>query len=392
VTLPLAANDPRGDWTVTVQDLLANSEDRVTFAFTPAAKCASLAGATHRAVYFGRDRKNVFRFFRVHETVTIVKGERDYNDAAAERIAEMLKPWDVRCRIVDAGEVNRPRTLTEEEAKTWIGLRYAGRGQIKPGDQNPTVLAGFALRGPAILLGTPEDNPLTAHLLKNEFLPYQPNPATLPGPRRGYLAWQRDGLGANQESITLIAYDAEGMSEAVGSLYEALAGLDPLTPWIVPKTHSVEAATKTRRTPGASIAWQAALPDRADAMRAAEGELTVLTHDGSLNIIDGSGEIVSQEVVSEMDETLAGLQVAEQKLTAETRQKHALGGRIVKKVAVRDGNEAVGYWGGYVRLIGPDGQVKMAHQFQHDLTGIVWFGEQLVVGLSDGRVVGLRVN
>ena len=57
-------------------------------------------------------------------------------------------------------EVNKPRPLTAEQAATWCGLQYAGRGQIKPGDQNPLPFVGFAIDGPVILLGTPEDNPL----------------------------------------------------------------------------------------------------------------------------------------------------------------------------------------------------------------------------------------
>ena len=46
-------------------------------------------------------------------------------------------------------------------------------------------------------------------------------------------------IGKGQESVTVIAHDAEGLSEAVGSFYEAVAGMDPLTPWILPTASSV---------------------------------------------------------------------------------------------------------------------------------------------------------
>ena len=64
-------------------------------------------------------------------------------------------------------------------------------------------------RGRCILLGTPEDNPLIAFVQHYGFLPYTAN-ADFPGRGRGYLAWQRDAVGLQQESVTLIAYDAAG--------------------------------------------------------------------------------------------------------------------------------------------------------------------------------------
>ena len=83
------------------------------------------------------------------------------------------------------------------------------------------------MSGPVILLGNPADNPLIAKAAAWSFLPY-PVTADFPGRGRGYLAWQFDAVGIGQDSITVIATDAEGMSEAVGSIYEAAAGIDPL--------------------------------------------------------------------------------------------------------------------------------------------------------------------
>ena len=52
----------------------------------------------------------------------VVRGTSDYDKAAAERVAEILKPWDIRCKIVDAAEVNKPRPISPEAAPVWIGL------------------------------------------------------------------------------------------------------------------------------------------------------------------------------------------------------------------------------------------------------------------------------
>ena len=237
--LPLAANDPAGDWSVIVTELLDNKEGAASFAYRPASTCGATAGLTRRGIMLGGEQANLFRFARVNHAVTIVKGTADFHGPAADRLKKILEPWGVACTIVAAADVSKPRTLTEEEAKTWVGLTYTGSGATKPGDGNPLTVAGFAVAGPAILLGSPEDNPLIKFLAEQSVLPYQPKAGEFPGAGRGSVAWQRDMLGKGQESVAVIAHDAEGLSEAVGSFYEAVAGMDPLTPWILPTASSV---------------------------------------------------------------------------------------------------------------------------------------------------------
>jgi hypothetical protein len=237
--LPLAANDPAGDWKIVVTELLNNTAGQTTFRYQPAPKCGALAGLERRAISLGGEKANLFRFARQNHAVTIVKGTSDYNVAAAERLQKILAPWGVTCSIVNAADVNKARSLAEEEAKTWVGLQLAPSGGVKPGAAGYPAIAGFAIEGPAILLGTPEDNPLIKYLVEQRFLPYAPKAGEFPGTGRGFLAWQRDGIGKGQESVTVIGYDAAGISEAVGSLYEAVAGLDPLTPWTLPVANSV---------------------------------------------------------------------------------------------------------------------------------------------------------
>src|SRR5207248_1365893 len=153
------------------------------------------------------------------------------------------------------------------------------------------VLAGFAVQGPVILLGNDTDNPIIKFLLDQRFLPYKPD-ASFPGPNRGYMAWQRDGVGRGQDSVTLIATDEVGMSEADGSVYEAVAGLDPLTKWELPESDTLAPATKAPELyPAAKVVWSFNVPDRVLALKAEGPGIDVLTHDGSLRTLTGAGKI-----------------------------------------------------------------------------------------------------
>ena len=328
LSLPLAANEPPGRWTVSVRELLAGTEGASSFTTKPAGQCGAAAGAAHRAVYFGDDRENIFRFFRLHHDVTIVVGSSDFCAPAAERLAKALAPWGIRCRTVSAADAAKAHDVPEEGRATWAGL--AGRfDAAKPNPAN----SGFAIDGPAILVGNPEDNAIIKFLEDNRFLPYTPvaaaraaglksveaklkaevkkwekaDPKTrgpmpqeptppaddFPGRGRGMIAWQADGIGYGlQESITLIAYDEAGMAEAVGTMYEAATGLDPLMKWRPPASASVAPASKAPpKPPEAKVAWRIVLPDRAAAvLRLPNDRFAVLAKDGTLAAIDRGGK------------------------------------------------------------------------------------------------------
>ena len=115
IDLPLAANDPAGQWKLEVRELLSGKEGAASFTYRPATQCAAAAGATHRAVYFGNDREHIFKLFRTHQKdFTVIIGSGNY-DAAAERVADVLKPWGVQCKIVKAADV-KTRQVTADEA------------------------------------------------------------------------------------------------------------------------------------------------------------------------------------------------------------------------------------------------------------------------------------
>jgi hypothetical protein len=391
--LPLAINDPAGKYTVTVTELLNSTQDSNSITIPPVPTCKIAAGEARRAIHLAQDRANVFRFFRSHHKVTVVKGDGKY-DTAVARLVKILKPWDVECLVVSAAEVNKPRSISEEEAATWVGLEFAGKGQIKAGDKNNPALVGFAVRDPVILLGTPEDNPLTKALLDWRFLPYVPKKGELPGPGRGLVAWQRDGIGAMQESITLIAHDAAGMAEAVGTMYEMLAGIEPLTPWTLARESSVVPATSAKKVTPAQIAWSVSLPDAIVGIKAAGDKLLVLTHAGAQVEVQADGKVTSQQVVEGPAYQKAAQErpVPAAPAALAEAQKKAAPGRLVKLVASQDSQAAVAYWGGRVEVFDKGGAIHAVHCGPQDVTALTWAGRRLLVGDADGRLTALEVK
>lgn len=286
LVLPLAANDPAGEWRVSVTELLNNTTGTAAFTYAPAAQCGALAGAGQRALIFGDDRARIYRFFRAHHQVSLVVGTSIFAREGAERLAANLKPWGVACTIVDAATVNKPKTLTDADARTWAGMKGSLR---KAADVNVGV-TGFAIDGPVVLLGNPDDNPLIAFALKEGMLPYAPKRSELPGAGRGYLAWQTDAVTYGQDSITAIAYDAAGMAEAVGTLHEINAGIDPLTPLALPVTAAVAPATKADGAPAAQATRLAVLPDGVAAMTMTPHGVVTLTKAGVLALLSPDGK------------------------------------------------------------------------------------------------------
>jgi hypothetical protein len=391
LVLPLAANDPAGRYNVRVTELLANTSGAASFDYAPAARAAGLAGTTRRALLFDRDVELIHRFFRVHQDVTIVLGQQPGYRAAAERIAGYLQPWAVRATIVEAAAVNRGKTITEAMATSFTGLNYTARGTIKVGDENPPAQVGFAVEGPVILLGTPEDNPLIKHLLAQDFLPVTPSAAGVPGAGRGLICYQRDAIGARQDSIALIAYDEAGMAEAVGHLAEVMAGLKPLTPWTLPRQHQLAPAKTAAVVPPLTVAWTTALPDKADALQLDGERLVALTHDGSQVTVAADGRIAAATVLGEakVAELAASLRHDPLKLPADLKALASRPGYLLRHAVANGQVTGALYVGGTVRLLAPDGTPLAEHCFAADPLHALWLGDRLVVALSDGTLAAL---
>ncbi len=382
VALPLAANDPAGQWTLEVHDLLAKTSDKRTFAYAPARTCSAIAGATRRAVYFAEDWENMFRFARTNREVTVVYGTSGFDKPAAERIAKVLGPWDVKCNVVAATEVSKPRPLSEEEARTWIGWEGGTR---KPADAN-TKTAGFDLPGHAILVGTPEDNVLIKQLRDGAFLPYAPG-KEFPGPGNGYLAWQRDGVGLGRESITVIAYNEAGMSEAVGTLYEAVQGMDALTRYALPASSTVVSATKSTRPAQLKIAWEAAVADRVVAINGGE-KIEALSEDGTWSTIGAEGEVTGTRAAGEGEVAETGAVKPDAGALA-TAAKVETADRMLKLAVSYGTGQAIAYWGGTLKVTDGEGKVIGQMQLPDDIGAMAVSGDKLIIGTSDGEVYGI---
>jgi hypothetical protein len=393
ISLPLALNDPPGDWKITVTELLNRTAAATTFRMPEFSTCSAAAGALGRAVCWPADRDRIFRFFRTNPAVTIVTGTNATYAPVVQRLTRILKPWNVACTVMPIIEASKPRSLTEDEARTWCGLEYASSGQIQPGSSNSPAQAGFAIRGPAILLGTPADNNLIRFIADQRFLPFQPDPLTMPGPGRGYISWQREALGVNQESITLIAYDDAGMEEAVGTLYEMLAGIEPLSPLVRPNRSTVTPTGNTGAAPELLPVWSIALPDRVTALRHSDAGIEALTHAGTLTELTVEGHPkFTRTMPAEQCRILADQWLTQDAATLALARRVAPRGRLVKLAAQESGRIAVAYWGGFLEIRDLSGAVRLRYSNPQDITAMVWNGPQLIMGDADGRLSALRAE
>ncbi len=139
------------------------------------------------------------------------------------------------------------------------------------------------------------------------------------------------------------------MAEAVGSFYEAAAGIDPMTRWATPAASSVAPATKNLQAAEAAARWQVILPDRVLALSVtAPGEITALSLDGSATLIRG-GKVVSQRAVGAAGITAAKKAAAVKPAVPAALSKKLLADRVPKFIVTGNGGAAVAYWGGACR-------------------------------------------
>jgi hypothetical protein len=242
-----------------------------------------------------------------------------------------------------------------------------------------------------ILLGNPDDNAIVKFLLQEQFLPYRPDQEKFPGVGRGMLAWQRDGMGPGQESITLIAYDEAGMQEAVGTFYEAVAGIEPLTRWSWPSLDGIVPATTAAPVPTGHVEEIARLPDRVLGLKLEGGQLTALSHDGTQLVGPPAASFYVEGKISVVEGGYAELarQLATPANPADVAAapKQSDPTRIVKFVVPHGEQTAVAYWGGTLDLRDKDGKTTSRTRLAQDITALASDGKSLFAGLADGRIV-----
>ena len=193
--------------------------------------------------------------------------------------------------------------------------------------------------------------------------------------------------------MTLIASDADGMAEAVGSLYEAAAGIDPMTPWALPATSAVTPATTNLQPPEAVARWQAVLPDSVLALVVGPAEeIAVTTLDGSATVLGKSGKVVSQRIVNPEEIAAAKKVAAVAPVVPDALKAKLAPHRVPKFVVTRNGFTAVAYWGGTLQVFAADGTLNAQQLQPHDISAMAWVGNTLVLGQSDGCVVALETR
>jgi hypothetical protein len=225
-----------------VIELLSGTRGAATFDYRPVAQFGALAGRTRRAVVFEDDVPNIFRFFRDHRRITIVPGSAVADVAGAQRLVEILKPYNVTAAIESVSEANQARPITDEQAKTWCGDQASGL--LDSTQRSKAAVVGYNVPGPTVLIGNAADNPLIAFLQERNVLPYKRS-ADFPGAGHGLVAWNLMTLGHDIESVVLIANDAAGIAEAVGTAFQIGIGVEPLTRYALPATSEVRGASRT---------------------------------------------------------------------------------------------------------------------------------------------------
>ncbi len=402
VSLPLAANDAAGKWTVTVKELLLNSTGTAYFKYNPAVQCGVIAGAYQGATYFWADKENIFKFFRNHRNINIVKGTSAFNDAAADRLIQILKPYNVNVTIIPLAEASKAKILTDEEAKTWCGANAKGSLEMPSAaaQRNDPEVVGFNLSNPTILIGNTQDNTLIKYMNKRKVLPYT-HTADYPGRGHGMIAWNLMTLGHDIETIALIANDADGMNEAIGTIFTLGTGIDPITTFALPTANSVTPATQPAvKLNAAPVVWQVQMPDRIISLAVVEAnvlafnfkddeitnELIATSANKVQAVIDTKGKAVLKEV-----DTLPAPPVYNTVIPVAVKPQ-LIPGATVKMVVSGANGTAIAYLGGTLQTFGTDGVLKTQQALPQDINAMVWNGKNLSVGLADGSVMGLKIE
>jgi len=375
ITLPFGLNEPAGEWKVSVEELISGKKSEKIFNYSSPKETPSVLGMFERAIYLENDIDRIYRFARDNREITIIVGKSQFDKNAGERLRKILSAWDIKCEIVEADNV-KVRSLSEEEAKTWVGLVYTGSGQIKSGDTNPPILVGFDIKGSAILIGNPEDNKIIKFLLDNGFLPFTPD-KNLPGEKRGMIAWQYYGVGFERESVSLIAYDEEGMNEALGTFYEIIHGIEPLTPFIYPVKATLTSGKTTSSFKSPEIVWKKFLQDRPISIKA-DDKIEIITMKKEILNIDKKGNILSIKEISEIPEIKEELKVIE--------KDNFLKEKILKMIKEKGNRKVYVYWGGYYQIIGEKNEIYVIPE-QKEISCIEIMDDGLVIGLADGYLI-----
>ena len=380
ISLKLAANDAIGKWTIRIKELLGETRIKQSINLEATRKMTALGMQFRKAVYFNGDDERIYRFFKNHQSVTIIIGSSIFARTAADHLIKYMKPYGIEFVIKDATQINNPRSLTKEEAATWVGLDYAGSGQIKPGAKNSLGHSGFDVKGPVIVIGNPEDNPVINYMVDKLYLPFIPVKNKFPGTGRGYLSWQRGAVGRMQDSLCLVAHDMDGMMEAAGSLFEIMAGMKFPSKNKVPVRSNIKAAIEATIPRKPPLMWKKVLADFAVKMQSLDGVVQVETKDGRAYSIDYKGNIFRMDAIEGKHGFL-------KEISTQSRYDD----RLLKFCYNLGNAELYIYWGGYLEII-KENKVIYAKQLYQDITAVTLLSKYMIVALADGNIHSYKLK
>src|SRR5262249_22672244 len=173
-----------------------------------------------------------------------------------------------------------------------------------------------------------------------------------------------------------------------------VAGLEPLTKWTLPQSTVIAPAKSAPENYAeATVVWAAQLPDRVVALKATAAGITALSHDGSLASITPEGKLTAAKPLtgSEIEQTKKDLASPSDPAATEAVKSQARPDRMLKLTAASNGQVAVAYWGGGLRIVDAKGGIKTQQQLSQDITALTWLDGKVIAGLADGRVVALTV-
>ena len=275
-TIPLAQFEEPGTWTLAVRELLSGQKATATFRVgNTSARWASRRGPV---VAFDGDR--IASLLRSTEPLWIVAGTEE-EAAKAESLAAALRTEQRPVEVKLAAEVNKPRSLTKEQAAEYLN---AAPGNAPTPD----------IRQPVILLGETATHPLIEAVHNSGVVPRTVTP-DYPGPGGALLCHALSAFEPDVPVVVAAASDARGVDAAIAALQAAARGRAPSTAWqALAASRAVPAAKPAQpsRVERLKVAWRYQGTDVpvAAAVPFEGGDVTVGFYDGLVMCFDGTGK------------------------------------------------------------------------------------------------------
>jgi len=291
--LPLAANDPAGTWTVTVQELLGGHQAVAKINVTPPTLPAGVQDATPKVEWTHLARATFVMKQAKTIALLVAKNQQEVFKPAVEAALQALSGPD--------------RTVVQVTAEDYLAERAAfGWDKFKVGEYAPTTQLRPKKYDLIICFDTPA---LPSHVVAPELLAVKPT-ATDPGLGRALVQFVTMPVFDTEDGIALQAGDIEGLVLAANALRQPPtareSGLPAMSAHYVPlpSKEMVTTLPGLRQVVGIPVGQVSATTDGqriAVAMKGWGNNLFVLNADGSVLNGDVAGKYYPLDVVAAPD-------------------------------------------------------------------------------------------